>query len=57
MKPTAATLNPDQLRDIIRTMPAPLPPAERRRHSVSRRRVPQTVWMGLLPIARSLPRR
>ena len=35
MKPTAATLNPDQLRDIIRTMPAPLPPAERRRHSVS----------------------
>ena len=35
MKPTTPTLNPDQLRDIIRTMPAPLPPAERRRHSVA----------------------
>jgi len=35
MKPPAATLNPDQLRDIIRTMPAPLPPADRRRHSVA----------------------
>jgi hypothetical protein len=35
MKPPAATLNPDQLRDIIRSMPAPLPPAERRRHSVA----------------------
>jgi uncharacterized protein DUF4178 len=35
MKPPARTLNPDQLRDIIRTMPAPLPPAERRRHSVA----------------------
>jgi hypothetical protein len=35
MKPPASTLNPDQLRDIIRTMPAPLPPAERRRHSVA----------------------
>ena len=35
MKPPAPTLNPDQLRDIIRTMPAPLPPAERRRHSVA----------------------
>jgi hypothetical protein len=35
MKPSAATLNPDQLRDIIRTMPAPLPPAERRRHTVA----------------------
>ena len=35
MKPPTSTLNPDQLRDIIRTMPAPLPPAERRRHSVA----------------------
>jgi hypothetical protein len=35
MKPPAHTLNPDQLRDIIRTMPAPLAPAERRRHSVA----------------------
>jgi hypothetical protein len=35
MKPPAVTLNPDQLRDIIRTMPAPLPPADRRRHSVA----------------------
>jgi hypothetical protein len=35
MKPSAATLNPDQLRDIIRTMPAPLPQAERRRHTVA----------------------
>jgi hypothetical protein len=35
MKPTTPTLNPDQLRDIIRTMPAPLPPMERRRHSVA----------------------
>jgi hypothetical protein len=35
MKPPARTLNPDQLRDIIRTMPAPLPPAERRKHSVA----------------------
>jgi hypothetical protein len=35
MKPPASTLNPDQLRDIIRTMPAPLPLAERRRHSVA----------------------
>ena len=35
MKPPAATLNPDQLRDIIRSMPAPLPPTERRRHSVA----------------------
>ena len=35
MKPPAATLNPDQLRDIIRTMPAPLPSAERRRHTVA----------------------
>jgi hypothetical protein len=35
MKPPAATLNPDQLRDIIRSMPAPLAPAERRRHSVA----------------------
>ena len=35
MKPPAARLNSDQLRDIIRTMPAPLPPAERRRHSVA----------------------
>ena len=35
MKPAARTLDPDQLRDIIRTMPAPLPPAERRRHSVA----------------------
>jgi hypothetical protein len=35
MKPPASTLNPDQLRDIIRTMPAPLPPAERQRHSVA----------------------
>jgi hypothetical protein len=35
MKPPARTLNPDQLRDIIRTMPAPLPQAERRRHSVA----------------------
>jgi hypothetical protein len=35
MKPPAPTLNPDQLRDIIRTMPAPLPQAERRRHSVA----------------------
>jgi hypothetical protein len=35
MKPSAPALNPDQLRDIIRTMPAPLPPAERHRHSVA----------------------
>jgi hypothetical protein len=35
MKPPARTLNPDQLRDIIRTMPALLAPAERRRHSVA----------------------
>jgi Domain of unknown function (DUF4178) len=35
MKPAARTLNPDQLRDIIRTMPAPLPASERRRHSVA----------------------
>ena len=35
MKAPTSTLNPDQLRDIIRTMPAPLPPAERRRHSVA----------------------
>ena len=35
MKPAAHTLNPDQLRDIIRTMPAPLPASERRRHSVA----------------------
>jgi len=35
MKPPATTLNPDQLRDIIRTMPTPLPAAERRRHSVA----------------------
>jgi hypothetical protein len=35
MKPPAPTLNPDQVRDIIRTMPAPLAPAERRRHSVA----------------------
>jgi len=35
MKPPVPTLNSDQLRDIIRTMPAPLPPAERRRHSVA----------------------
>jgi uncharacterized protein DUF4178 len=35
MKPAASTLNPDQLRDIIRTMPAPLPPAERPRHTIA----------------------
>jgi hypothetical protein len=35
MKPPVSKLNPDQLRDIIRTMPAPLPPAERRRHNVA----------------------
>ena len=32
---TRNTLTPEQLRDIIRTMPAPLPPAERRRHGVA----------------------
>jgi uncharacterized protein DUF4178 len=35
MKPPASTLNPDQLREIIRTMPAPLAPVDRRRHSVA----------------------
>ena len=35
MKLPAPRLNPDQLRDIIRTMPTPLPQAERRRHSVA----------------------
>jgi hypothetical protein len=35
MKVAPNTLTPEQLRDIIRTMPAPLPPAERRRHSVA----------------------
>src|ERR1700674_1481340 len=35
MKAPAHALNPDQLREIIRTMPAPLPAAERRRHSIA----------------------
>lgn len=35
MKPVASKLNPDQVRDIIRTMPAPLPPSERKHHSVA----------------------
>jgi hypothetical protein len=35
MKPATSRLNPDQVREIIRTMPAPLPPAERRRHTVA----------------------
>jgi hypothetical protein len=35
MKPPISKLNPDQVRDIIRTMPAPLPPSERKHHSVA----------------------
>jgi len=35
MRPPTGKLNADQVRDIIRTMPAPLPPSERKHHSVS----------------------
>jgi len=35
MKPAASTLTPEQLRDIIRTMPAPLPASDRKRHTVA----------------------
>jgi hypothetical protein len=35
MKAPISKLNPDQVRDIIRTMPAPLPLSERRRHTVA----------------------
>jgi Domain of unknown function (DUF4178) len=35
MKPPTSRLNPDQVREIIRTMPAPLPPSERKRHTVA----------------------
>jgi len=35
MKAPISKLNSDQVRDIIRTMPAPLPPSERKRHTVA----------------------